>query len=381
MEPYAYRVERRPDGHFQWVRPAPTRLHQNRDNFAFVRDRRRRRRRSNGGWTSDRSTRHDQVGRGFPSFPEMERLAEIYVATGEGHGAYLAAKVSEETKGPYYSYEIERRDGPRASHRRSTDSSLSSSDSDPRPGPRRPSRRGPSGGPEGLVGPASGRTNTEGRLPSVLRPPHRYGEDSVHIIGRRPTYATRPQDDRVWMPLRMTGDEDRRFIRVEDYDPARRADYEPDFASAAYMDDLGPQPINTPRPAHTRAERPVMRTDERIAYQVVGGPAAPRRRRYQAHVDDTSEDEDGHGPIYADLPPQEDDFRTNTQIQISRRRPASGLRGAGGLDYDPEDTRSDGDGPRFLRLRGGGAGVQPLTGSSALAPNSIEINTKPRQIK
>ena len=378
-QPDTFRVERGPDGHFQWVRPAPTRPRQNRDKVAFVQDRRRRR--SNGGWTSDRSTMHNQTGPGFPTFQQIERLVGIYVATGEGQGAYLAARASEETKGPHYSYEIGRRHGSRASHRRSTDSSHSSSDDYPRPGPRRPPRRGPFGGPEGPIEPTSGPANTEGRLPFVPRPPHHYGEDSVHMISRRPTYAPRPQDDRVWMPLRMTRDADRRFLHVEEYDPARRSEYEPDFESAAYMDDLGPQPINTPRPAHTRAERPVRRTEERVVYQVVGGPAATRRRRYQAHVDDTSDDEDGHGIVYADLPPQEDDFRTKTQIESSRRRQSSGMRGGGDLDYDPEDARSDRDGPSFLRLRGGVAGAQPPTGLSALAPDSVQINTEPRQIK
>lgn len=42
----------------------------------------------------------DEGRRGLPSFPEIERLLAIYVATGEGQGAYMAAKTSEEARGP-----------------------------------------------------------------------------------------------------------------------------------------------------------------------------------------------------------------------------------------------------------------------------------------
>jgi hypothetical protein len=386
LDPYMDNVERGPDGELRWVRPAPARPHQ--DRAKFVQERRGRR--SHGGFTSDHSRLDGQTRRGLPSFLEIERLLGIYVATGEGQGAFLAAKVSEETKGPYYSYENEieivRRYDSRPGPRPLADSSGSSSEGDPRPG--RPPPR-PTGGPEGPVGPARGPAYTEGRPPVVLRPTRRYDEDRVHIVGRRPTYAPGPRDDRVWIPLRMTRDDDRRFLRVEEYDPMRRAEYEPDFADAAYIDDLGPQSINTPRPAHTRAERVIRRTEERIVDQAIGGPAAPGRRRYQAHVDDVSEHEDGRGPVYADLPPQENDLRTNTQTGSLRRRISSGrritnrtvMRGGGGLDYDPEEARSDGDGPNFLRLRGGGPGAQPPTGTSALAPDSDEIDTEPRKIE
>jgi hypothetical protein len=147
-------------------------------------------------------------------------------------------------------------------------------------------------------------------------------------------------------------------------------------------------PINTPEPAHTRAKRPVKRMKELIVDQVEGSPAPPGRRRYHEHVDDVSEDEDEPEPLYADLPPHEDILRTNTRTRRSRRRQSSGMRitsrtvirGGGGLDDDPEEARSDRDGPNFFRLRGG-ARAQPPTGMSPLSPGSDRIDTRPRKIE
>lgn len=386
------RVERGPNGELQWVRRVPARLPQSR--FKVVQGRHRR--------TSDRFPTDDEIRRRPPSFSEIERLLEIYVATGEGQGSFLAAKVSEETKGRYYAYKNELELGYRygspasyrppghrpPSHRPSADSSDSSSDGKPRPGRRPRPPTGPFGGPEVLVRPASGPAYTEGRLPSVLRPTRRYDEDGAYTMGPGPRYAPRPRDDRVWIPLRMTHDDDRRFLRVGEYDPTRRAGYEPDFANAAYIDDLGPQPINMPRPVHTRPERPVGGTEEGIVDEIIISPAAPRGRRYQAHVEDLSDDENERGPLYADLPRQED-VRASTQTRSSSRRQSSGIRitkrtamrGGGGLDYDPEEARSARDGPNSLRLRGGGPGAQPPTGTSAIVPVPDEIDTKPRKIE
>jgi hypothetical protein len=343
--------------------------------------------------TGDRSTTDGQIRRRPPSFSEVERLLEIYVATGEGQGSYLAAKVWEERKGPFYLYknesEIGQHYGSSSSRRHSADSSDAYSDG--HPGGRPPSQGGPPGGSEGDLGPTSHMAHTKTRLPSVVRQTDRYDGNHVRIIERRPTHASRLRDDRVWIPLRMTRDEERRSLRVGEYDPRRRTDYEPDFAGAAYIDDRGPQPINTLRPASARAEWLARRRTEEdiIVDQGIEVPAGPRRWRYQAHVDDAPEGEDDREPLYADLPPQEDDSRANSQTQSSRRRQSSGTRTTnrivairgGGLDYDPEETRSGGDGPNFLRLRGGGPGAQPPTGTSALAPDSDEIDIAPRKIE
>jgi hypothetical protein len=122
------RIERGPNREFRWVR-SPTREE-------------RHRRGSHGRFINGRSTRDDHTRRGLPSFQQIERMLRIYVASGEGRGAFLAAKASERTKGLYYSYENEIR-----SYGSSAGSSDPPSDSDPRPGPPR-SPQGPSHGPE-----------------------------------------------------------------------------------------------------------------------------------------------------------------------------------------------------------------------------------------
>jgi hypothetical protein len=42
----------------------------------------------------------DEALRGLPPSSYIEHLLAIYVATGEGQGAYIAAKTSEEARGP-----------------------------------------------------------------------------------------------------------------------------------------------------------------------------------------------------------------------------------------------------------------------------------------
>jgi hypothetical protein len=292
------------------VRWAPAGPHQNK--IPFVQERRRRT--SHGEFTSHRSITGDQRRPDLPKFSQIEHLLGIYVATGEGQGAFLAAKVAE-TKREESEARWSHASGQSHRSRSSsfTDSSNSASDSDPRPGPRPPPR--PSGGPSG--GPDISLAYEEGRRPSEFRP----------------------------------------------------------------SDDLGPQAINRPRPAHTSAERPANRMEaHRRRYT-----AAPRRPQPQASVVDESEEE----PLYASLPPQEQDFRiyaqteTPSRRQSSRRRSSNriGMRGGGGLDYDPEEARSDRDGPNFLHLRGGAPDAEPITGMSSLTPYHQETNTLPRKIK
>src|SRR5271155_4965724 len=128
-------VERGPNGELQWVRRVPARTDPNRGH----------RRRSYSGYAGDPVTREDQPRRGLPSFQDIEHLLEIYVATGEGRGAFHAAKVSEATKGPRYRYEEEiarwnrQRRHPPTDYRPSAHIFSSSSDDDSWPGDGRPS--------------------------------------------------------------------------------------------------------------------------------------------------------------------------------------------------------------------------------------------------
>jgi hypothetical protein len=385
LDPYMEGVERGPDGGLQWVRRISHKPHQESQLSQRTHGR-------------DRPTTHGQIRRHTPSFSEIEHLLEIYVATGEGQGSFLAAQVWEETYGPYYrKIESANRYRHRSPERHlpRTISSGSSSESDFKPENQPKPQRGPSGGPGKPVSPASSLAETEERIPSVSQSTRRWREEHLRATGRRATHTSqtrtriRIRDNRVWTPLRMTRDENRRFLHREEYDPTRRADYEPDFAGAAYIDELGPQSINTPRAAHFRAQQDFGREEELIVDAVAEEPAAPTGRRYQAHVDDASEDEDRRHPSYADLPPHEDVVRTNRHTASSRRRTSprsrftrrTMMQRGGGLDYDPEKTRSDEDGPSFRRLRGGGPGVQPPTGTSAIVAIPGMIDIEPREIE
>lgn len=357
-------VERGPDGVLQWVRRVSDKPHQRR---ATIVNERYFQPRNYAEFVSDRSTPDGQIRRHPPSFSEIERLLEIYVATGEGQGSFLAAKVWEETKGPYYrniESEIRQRYHSPPRNRPSTNSSSSSSDGDFRPGGEPTPHTGPSGGPKKPLWPASGPAVTKTSIPSVPQPTRHYDEEILHTTGRRAANASRIRiDRRVWTSIR-----------------------EPDFAGAVYVNELGPQSIYPPRAAHVRAERHVTRREERIVDPVVNDPAAPTGGRYQARVDDASEEEDVRQPFYADLPPHEDDVRANSQ---TRRRRSSGSRmtkrtvmmRGGGLDYDPEETQSNGNSPSFFHLRGGGPRAQPPTRTSSIWPDPDRTDIEPREIE
>ena len=146
-------VGRRYDGRLQWI--------QNRD-------------------ARENAAQTEVLGEGrylgdIPSFPEIERLLAIYVATGEGKGAYIAAKVAEE-QNPNYETRKENRGSRRFSRysrppRHSGYSSSSSSDDDDAAGnapgpPLRPSGGRPPGGAPQVV-----------EIPQRPRPPR-----PVHIV-------------------------------------------------------------------------------------------------------------------------------------------------------------------------------------------------------
>jgi hypothetical protein len=88
---------------------------------------------------------HPDRGRRIPlSLPEIEHLIQIYAATGEGRGAYLASTASEERQYGRSTQDFYRSQ-PRYYSRGNREWSSSSDDSNP-PGDQT-ARRGPSGGP------------------------------------------------------------------------------------------------------------------------------------------------------------------------------------------------------------------------------------------
>jgi hypothetical protein len=339
-------VERGPDGELRWVRRVPARTDPNRATFVQE----RRQRRSYRGYTGDPVTREDQPRRGLPSFQDIERLLEIYVATGEGRGAFHAAKVSEETKGPRYRYEEEIA---RRNRRRRHPPRYSSSDDDSWPDDGRPSHPRPSGGSSG--GSSGGPVHPEeGPVLEIRRPGRRYDEE-IRNIDVQTINPPRPVHIDVVRPRR--GTEEIRNIDV--------------------------QTIN---PVHFGVVRPRRGTEEgREEYS----EHLQRRWRYQAYAEDVSDEEDGHGPLYAALPAEEDNIRLQSRRASSRRGRSSnrGVRGGGGLDYDPDEVPSDGGGQGSFRLRGGGASGAPPTRTSAVSgatiapPGSEKIDTTPRDIE
>src|SRR5437773_6655068 len=94
-------VERRRDGGLQWIRELPRREH--RTSGAWVRTSRQRRSHAVADdevieIASERVLQENRLLQNLPSFPDVERLLGLYVATGEGRGAYLAAKKEEEKR-------------------------------------------------------------------------------------------------------------------------------------------------------------------------------------------------------------------------------------------------------------------------------------------
>jgi len=87
-----------------------------------------------------------------------------------------------------------------------------------------------------------------------------------------------------------------------------------------------------------------------------GSSATPEIWEHRAHVDDEGR------TLHTDSPQQEDDFR---------RRRSSRLHGRSGRVYDPEEGRSDGDDPVFLRQRGGAGDDQ----------KEDKLNTEERSIE
>ena len=402
-------VERRPDGELQWIRAPRRREH--RTSGAWVRESRRQRSYAVADdpaieMAPETVLQANRLQRNLPSFPEVEHLLRLYVATGEGRGAYLAAKTEEEKewgsesrygdhveaigRRQHFSSRPHRPHGP-------LPSSSGSSDDDRYDGDDglggRPPHRPPSGGPPG-------------------------GHPEVYIA--RPDGRHRPaarRDNRAWIPLQVIENSERRFVRAEEYDPNRREEYRPYYPGAAYFNDR-PRPIRRPTPSHVVLEHnhePVVLPQRVVPIVGLGAHGAPpaypeelhirqdhRRRQYQeAHrpprptVEDASEDEDDQG--FASLPSEEDDFRLQRpsryqsrevcnrgvrmdrthSVRMNRTRTARTartrqviIRGGHGADHN-FDEDSDGDVHQLVRMRGGSI-QKPLTKTSSILAGVVQ---------
>jgi hypothetical protein len=362
-------VERRRDRELQWVHELPRTEH--RTSGAWVRESRRRRSHAVADdevieIVPERVLRANRLQRNLPSFLEIERLLELYVATGEGRGAYLAAKMKEEEETRYEGRHEDRHESirrrrrygsrPQEYQRSSSGSSDDHSDGDDDGlggrRPHRPSSGGPSGAPpEAHIVQPDGRHRHEVREDKQvweIRKRRRYGSrpqghqtpssgssddhsdgDDDGLGGRRPhrpssggpsgappeVYIVQPdgrnrravrEDDRVWIPLQVVESGERRFLRAEEYDPVRQREYRPYYPGAAYIADR-PRPIRRSRPSHVILEHnaePVVPPPPRV-------PASPPAdyqeviigpQEGQHHVDPRIE---AHGALPAPAYPEE----------------------------------------------------------------------------
>jgi hypothetical protein len=384
--------ERRRDGGLQWVRVPSRREH--RTSSAWVRESRRR---TNYAAADDevieiapeRVLEETRLRRNLPSFSDVERLLGLYVATGEGRGAYLAAKKEEEKvwgrEGRYGD-----RVGGRYSSRPYGYSTFSfgpsgdDSDDDDDGLGGAPPHRPPSGGPTG-------------------------GPPEVYIV--RPDRRHRPalhRDNRVWIPLQVIENGERRFLRAEEYDPNRQEEYRPYYPGAAYFNDR-PRPLRRPRPSHVVPEHdaepvapappgvPARPAAFRPEYIIVPGPQGEQHhhRPPRPTVEDALEDDDDLH--FASLPSEEDDVRiqqpsrhqsrevrtrsvrvnrTHT-VRMNRTRSARAdrtrhviIRGGDGANRNLDED-SDEDVHQLVRMRGGGAD-KPLSKTSSVGAAVIQ---------
>ncbi|ERF68470.1 hypothetical protein EPUS_03788 [Endocarpon pusillum Z07020] len=387
-------VERRPDGELQWVRAPRRREH--RTSGAWVRESRRRRSYAVADnpateMAQEMVLQANRLQRNLPSFPEVECLLRLYVATGEGRGAYLAAKTKMEEEKKWRS---ESRYGDRAEatrrrqrfnsrHHGPLPSSSGSSDDDRYDGDDglggRPPHRPPSGGPSGSH-PEVYRARPDGRHPPAVR-----------------------RDNRAWIPLQVIENDEWRFVRAEEYDPNRREEYRPYYPEPTYFIDR-PRLVRRPRsrsPPHVvvvhehnyesgpyPAELHIRQDHRRWQDQEAHRPPRPT-------VEDAPEDEDDRE--FAPLPSEEDDVRVqrpsrqrsrevrNRIVQIDRthnvrlnrtriaRSPHTRqiiIRGGHGADHN-FDEDSDGDVHQLVRMRGGSI-RQPLTKTSSILAGVIQ---------
>ncbi|KAF7507350.1 hypothetical protein GJ744_010667 [Endocarpon pusillum] len=346
-------VVRRPDGELQWIRAPRRREH--RTSGAWVRESRRQRRFADPAIAvaddpaaEEIMVQERRLQRNLPSFPEVECLLRLYVATGEGRGAYLAAKTKMEEQDLREEQErrrrerriIEQEEEDERRRRQRSDSrphgslpsSSGSSDEDPDDGfGGRPTHRPPSGGPSGShPGPA---------YPNDPPRPIRRSR-SPHVVVHE--YTSESEHESVVLAQRV------------------------------------PAPVYLNHPVH----RP-------WRYQEAHRPPRPT-------VEDASEDEDDKD--LAPLPAEEDDFRLqrpsrqrsrevrNRSVQIDpthnfranntrivRRSPTryGSIRGGHGADHN-FDEDSDRDVHQLVRMRGGGSIPQPLTKTSSILAGVIQ---------
>ena len=267
-------VERIPGDGLQWVRPLPPGRQSNR--IRYIEERRRR---ANDHRVSIEPFEREDGSLDIPSFQDIERLLGIYVATGEGRGAYLAAQESQEIEDRLYAEELEeyflrnrQRYGFPSVHI-SGSSSGSSSDGD---NGGRPSGRPP-------TGPQDGPFRAYNYL-ARQRPP---------ISIQRSSFA---------------GPDHTEFHRMRERE-RDLAELERLRRQSQRRSGSGPQESRVDIDLHIDRD----------------GPIRSRQRYEQPYVVEGSGDDDDHEyePPYTELPPEENDRRLHSQTDTHGRRRSS----------------------------------------------------------
>jgi hypothetical protein len=360
-------IERGPDGHLREARHAPVEPQASERETEKRRDREVVIEVDREHARLERDPEVAHLRQNLPSFQQVERLLDLYVATGEGRGAYVKARkqveeerrhqLFEQNTGDFDDFDdFDLYDGPRLRRRmrpsgfgpsvprRRSSESPHSSDDDPYRGGERIPEKPPGGGPSAGPGPAL-------ELNIEHLPPRRRGP--------------------------LPG-------------PSRRVTIVTPTTGQEIIDGENPNDLH---PHVTYDEIQVAEAHERYAppRSYLRMPTEYRRSRGYRHptVRDVSSDEDDLD--LASLPSEEDDVRLrprsrnvvqrNERIEVGRmqsiererderrERPIrrTELRGGGAPD-DSITSRTS----RRLGLRGGGPVMRPPTKTSAVAADVLE---------
>ena len=290
----------------------------------------------------------------LPSFQEIERLLALYVATGEGKGAYIAAKVAEEQSLDYkdrYQSRFSARPRPprpsRYSHSHSDNDSGDDDDDDH--GPRPPIR--PSGGRPPGGRPPGGPIYAEAAVPP--RPPR-----PVHIYNN----TVHAEADFIIPPPPLAGPPPRpNIVHAEPHEPYQ----------AEESDGLGEEPEYAALPSE---EDDVLTSNRRDTTRMSSRRRASESRRFRRsqRMDSTRTRRQTRGdePVIIDPERAPRTARPYTEEQ-RRRRERLELRVP---PMDRPSVRYRGGGPADkiapTKTSGVGAGVLPQ-GVYGTEPKSI----------
>ncbi len=333
----------------------------------------------------------------LPSFSEVDRLLNIFVATGQGHGAFAKAKkqVQEEARRRFFEHYY-------GGH----DDDFYDGFPDYGGGP------GPGGGPPGLIvvdrRPYSSRLSRSRRRPPGDRLDshsrhHSESSRSDSDNDRYPSSGKRPNRPSGGGPSTNVEGEHNVVRNVPTASgPSLVLSRRPERRAALQVSETRPDEIVPVNPLHERRHVIIHQEEDVAEEQVLRPVRMPQRyqqarRSMQPTVQDVSEDEEE--VALASLPSEEDDLRMqppdryeqqdNHAVFVRRRRDQNHridsvrrlspnrrhsrrviIRGGGGPEHTFEEDPSRSLGRR-VRLRGGGV-ANPPTKTSAVGADVLD---------